>query len=105
MDAKDSSAATTPDTTSPQPTPQQTKWLRRGLVQPGGKLPLFDEHGQRVSARTVESCLRHGWAAPWFENPLKPDWQICKLTDAGRAMVEGIDDDAGRGGNVYQLHA
>ena len=28
-------------------------WLARGLKQPGGKLPLFDEWGQKVSSRTV----------------------------------------------------
>ena len=65
-------------------TPGQQAYLRRGLTQPGGKLPLFDEAGQRYSRRTIESCLEHGWAERWFENPIAPDWLICKLTDAGR---------------------
>ena len=69
------------------PTEPQIKWLVRGLSQPGGKLPLFDEEGQKVSERTVKSCLDKGWAEPWFNNPLKPDWMICKLTDTGRAVV------------------
>ena len=43
-----------------------------GLDQPGGKLPLFDRDGQRVDARTVQTCIDHGWAEPWFANPLKP---------------------------------
>jgi len=64
-------------------------WLARGLKQPGGKLPLFDEWGQKVSSRTVRFCIDHGWAEPWFTNPLKPDWLVCKLTDAGRKMLEG----------------
>jgi hypothetical protein len=68
--------------------PAQRRWLERGLAQPGGKLPLFDEWGQRVSERTVRVCIDHGWAEPWFTNPLKPDWLVCKLTDAGRALVE-----------------
>lgn len=71
----------------PKPSETQLEWLRRGLSQPGGKLPLFDEHGQRVSSRTVKACLDAGWAEPWFKNPLKPDWQICRLTDAGRRML------------------
>ena len=44
------------------PTSTQLGWLRRGLDQPGGKLPLFDEWGQRVSEQTVRSCIAHGWA-------------------------------------------
>src|SRR5436190_18847734 len=72
-----------------RPTPQQLHWLRRGVGQPGGKLPLFDEWGQRISERTVRSCIDQGWAEPWFSNPLKPDWLVCKLTDAGRSAVGG----------------
>jgi hypothetical protein len=66
----------------------QRSWLIRGLDQPGGKLPLFDAHGQRVDRRTIRSCVENGWAEPWFKNPLKPDWLVCKLTAAGRALLE-----------------
>jgi hypothetical protein len=69
------------------PTVAQLRWLRRGLDQPGGKLPLFDESGQRITAQVVRSCVRAGWAEPWFHNPLKPDWEVCRLTDAGRALL------------------
>ena len=71
-----------------RPSPAQRRWLERGLAQPGGKLPLFDEWGQRVSERTIRVCIDQGWAEPWFTNPLKPDWLVCKLTDAGRDLVE-----------------
>ncbi|MGB0683296.1 MAG: hypothetical protein ACPGOV_11335 [Magnetovibrionaceae bacterium] len=71
-----------------KPTDAQLKWLMRGLDQAGGKLPLFDEVGRAVPARTVKSCLEHGWAEPWFANPLKPDWLVCKLTDLGREIAE-----------------
>jgi hypothetical protein len=77
----------------PRPPPQQRQWLRRGVGQPGGKLPLFDEWGQRISERTVRSCIDQGWAEPWFSNPLKPDWLVCKLTAAGRIAVGGRYDD------------
>ena len=73
---------------APRPTEPQLRWLRRGLDQAGGKLPLFDQVGQRISERTVRSCVDRGWAAPWFANPLKPDWQVCKLTSNGRALLE-----------------
>ncbi len=62
-------------------------WLRRGLDQPGGKLPLFDVDGQRINPRTIKTCIEQGWAEPWFDNPIKPDWLVCKLTDAGRAVA------------------
>lgn len=69
------------------PSAAQQAWLTRGLEQAGGKLPLFDEEGQQVCERTVRACIDKGWAEPWFSNPLKPDWIVCKLTDAGRAAV------------------
>lgn len=69
------------------PSQAQSSWLRRGLEQAGGKLPLFDEQGQQVCERTVRACIDKGWAQPWFSNPLKPDWIVCKLTDSGRHAV------------------
>jgi len=71
------------------PSDRQIEWLSRGLNQPGGKLPLFDLSGARVNQRTIKSCLDHGWAERWFANPLKPDWLVCRLTDAGRAVLRG----------------
>ncbi|MFQ5764060.1 MAG: hypothetical protein ACE5GT_03955 [Rhodospirillales bacterium] len=70
-------------------TPKQVEWLAHGLDQPGGKLPLFDDDGQRISERTVRSCIERGWAIPWFRNPIKPDWQVCRLTEAGRQLLSG----------------
>jgi hypothetical protein len=71
------------------PTNVQIKWLQRGLNQAGGKLPLFDSDGQKISSRTINSCLKKGWAEPWFNNPIKPDWLVCRLTQAGRqALVQ-----------------
>lgn len=76
------------------PNATQKRWLRRGLSQPGGKLPLFDESGRKVSRRTVEACLKAGWVERWFDNPLKPDWLVCRLTEAGRAAVGAQSDGA-----------
>ncbi len=70
-----------------RPTPAQAAWLKRGLAEPGGKLPLFDAFGQHYDPRTVRACLEKGWAAPWIGNPMKPDWLVCKLTEAGRNAV------------------
>jgi hypothetical protein len=65
----------------------QRSWLSRGIDQPGGKLPLFDRDGRRVSPQMVRACIDAGWAEPWFANPLKPDWLVCKLTESGRHAV------------------
>ena len=67
---------------------REIEYLRRGLVQPGGKLPLFDLDGQEFEASVIRHCIDRGWATPWFSNPLKPDWLVCKLTLSGRAVVE-----------------
>jgi hypothetical protein len=76
-----------------RPSLAQRKWLERGLTQPGGKLPLFDGDGRKVNTQVVKKCVEHGWAAPWFANQMKPDWLVCKLTQAGRsALSEGPID-------------
>jgi len=72
---------------SVRPSPAQRRYLERGLNQAGGKLPLFDELGQEIDARTIRACIRAGWAEPWFANPLKPEWLVCKLTDKGRLAL------------------
>jgi hypothetical protein len=69
------------------------------LDQPGGKLPLFDLDGRQVGSRTVDRCIERGWAEPWFANPLKPDWRVCKLTDAGRAVLAAAGVSGGRVGS------
>lgn len=70
-----------------KPTLVQRAWLVRGLSQAGSKLPLFDHLGQRIGNRTIQSCINQGWAEPWFDNPLKPDWLVCKLTEQGRRVL------------------
>ncbi|WP_169568473.1 hypothetical protein [Sneathiella limimaris] len=66
----------------------QLSYLFLGFDQPGGKLPLFDRDGQQIKAATIRSCIKNGWAEPWFENPIKKDWLVCKLTEAGFALLE-----------------
>lgn len=71
------------NTAAVRPTEAQRRYLAQGLRQAGGKLPLFDGDGQEIPRRTVEACITHGWAEPWFPNPLKVDWIVCKLTPEG----------------------
>ena len=70
-----------------RPSEAQMRYLERGLTQPGGKLPLFERDGREVSKKTIESCLAHGWAARWMQNPIKPDWLVCRLTAAGYRVL------------------
>ena len=69
-------------------TAPQRRWLERGLGQPGGKLPLFDRNGQRYDVRMIRSAIDHGLVEPWFSNPIKPDWLVCRLSDKGRAALQ-----------------
>ena len=64
----------------------QLKYLREGLSQPGGRLPLFDRDGGRVDPKTVQACIKDGFCEPWFANPMKPDWLVCRLTENGRRL-------------------
>ncbi|MFC4349648.1 hypothetical protein ACFO5Q_17490 [Kordiimonas lipolytica] len=73
--------------TKAKPSSAQRRYLERGLSEPGGKLPLFDQDGQRIKDKTIRSCLSKGWCEPWYRNPIKPDWLVCKLTSAGRAVL------------------
>ncbi len=73
------------------PTIPQRNYLERGLGQPGGKLPLFDESGSSFNPRTIRACIENGWAEPWFANPQIPDWQVCKLTARGAEALKAQD--------------
>lgn len=90
------STAQTSDDGAHTPTNVQLTWLQRGLDQAGGKLPLFDHIGQKVSEQTVRSCIRNGWAEPWFNNPIKPDWLVCRLTEVGRELASGAANKQGK---------
>ena len=71
-----------------RPSAAQRAWLRRGLDQAGGKLPLFDERGRPIDRRTIHACIAQGWAEKWFDNPLKRDWIVCRLTARGRSAAD-----------------
>ena len=65
----------------------ERQYLEMGLKQPGGKLPLFDDFGQEISHQIIRNCVDKGLAEPWFANPLKPDWLVCRLTEMGRGAL------------------
>ncbi len=67
--------------------PIQRRWLERGLGPREGKLPLFDENGQRISSRTVRSCLTQGLIEPLFAGLVSKDLSLYRLTVAGRRSL------------------
>ena len=73
---------------SGQPSRSELAYLRAGLDQPGGKLPLFDRDGQPIRPSLIKACVAKGWAERWFSNPLAPDWLVCRLTRAGVAAAD-----------------
>ena len=79
---------TAQDATPRVPARAELAYLRRGMREPGGKLPLFDRRGQEISPAIIKICIANGWADHWFANPVKPDWLVCRLTQAGRDMVQ-----------------
>jgi hypothetical protein len=79
-----------PTTAGRAPTQAQRAYLVRAMDQPGGKLPLFDLNGKPVDTRVIRACLAQGWAEPWFSNPLKPDWIVCRITAKGRVAIGGL---------------
>lgn len=79
---------------SARPSAAQRCWLSLGVDQPGRKLPLFDREGREFTRRTIESCIVNGWAEPWFSNPIKPNWLVCRLTQSG---CEALRDEGTSG--------
>ncbi len=65
-------------------------YLSMGALRPSGKLPLFDEDGQRIHLSIVRDCMNKGLAERWFANPLKPDWMVCRLTEQGKIALKSF---------------
>lgn len=88
----DSKTLMTRENKQSSPSKVQRMYLMRGIGQPGGKLPLFDLEGQRYKAKTIQSCIKNGWCEKWCDNPINPDWLVCKLTEQGKAAIKGKHD-------------
>ncbi|MEQ9042600.1 MAG: hypothetical protein RLO23_02140 [Alphaproteobacteria bacterium] len=66
----------------------QRRWLECGLDGRDGKLPLFDRDGRAIHPQTIRRCVELGYAEPWFRDPLRTDFPVCKLTPRGRTLAE-----------------
>jgi len=72
-----------------RPSPDELNWMRRGLGQPGGKIPVFDENDNPVDPKIVRRCLEQQWVEPWIGNQKNPDnlYMACRLSPLGRRLV------------------
>lgn len=84
MRAAQNSLVPTPATVSEE----QRRWLRVGLDQPGGKLPLYDDYGNRISQSLIDSCLLNGWVEAWAGRPSGAPVRICRLTESGVSALQ-----------------
>lgn len=69
-------------------TDEQRRWLSLGLQQPGGKLPLYDEKGNRIPAELISACIQAGWAEPWVINPDGSASKVCRITESGKLALQ-----------------
>ncbi len=68
-------------------TDPQRAYLKLAKGQPGGKLPLFFPNGKRINPRTIRGCIKRGLCEPWCSNPVKPEWIVCRITEAGKEAI------------------
>lgn len=74
---------------------EQREWLQAGLNQAGGKLPLYKTSGERFPSSLISSCVQAGLAEPWALNPLRNQWQVCRLTEVGKtALLQTKTEDS-----------
>jgi len=62
-------------------------WLRGGGAREDGRLALFDQFGEPIDKKIVKTAIASGFAEPWFTNPMRPQWTICRLTRKGQDFL------------------
>ena len=62
-------------------------WLQGGLSRDDGRLALFDQFGEPVQKSVIREAIKAGYAEPWFVNPMRPQWTVCRLTATGRRVA------------------
>lgn len=72
-------------------TPADRRLLVRALRHPGGKLPMF-RGGRRVPLTVYRKLGDMGLARTWFPDPLRRNWSIYRLTEAGRVLAAEIKE-------------
>jgi hypothetical protein len=70
---------------------EMREWLSGGLKRPESRLALFDQFGEPIDRALVRKAISSGYAEPWFANPMRPEWMVCRLTARGRAALARHD--------------
>ena len=63
------------------------EWLRGGQARDDGRLALFDQFGEPIDRKVVKTAIASGFAEPWFANPMRPQWTVCRLTAKGHEFL------------------
>ena len=74
------------------PSLAQQKYLKKGAKHRWGRLPLFDEDGQRYADSTISSCFNAGWIVPAYEKDFMKGAPIFALTDYGHEVVQNLPE-------------
>ncbi len=64
------------------------EWLRGGEAREDGRLALFDQFGEPIDKKVVKTAIASGFAEPWFANPMRPQWTVCRLTQKGYDFLD-----------------
>jgi len=64
------------------------EWLRGGEAREDGRLALFDQFGEPIDKKVVKTAIASGLAEPWFANPMRPQWTVCRLTQKGHDFLD-----------------
>ena len=63
------------------------EWLRGGESRVDGRLALFDRFGEPIDRKVIKTAIASGLAEPWFANPMRPQWTVCRLTPKGHDFL------------------
>jgi len=71
----------------------QVTYLLGAVDRLDGKLPLFDEKGDKIPQPTIDAVVSKGWAEPVYTRTFLKDMDIYRITDLGRKILKEVAGD------------
>ena len=68
----------------------QLSYLMGGMTRIDGKLPLFDESGEKIPQPTIDAVVKKGWAEPVYTRTFLKDMGIYRITDLGKQILKEV---------------